>query len=286
LAAVDAAASRFRTDSELSTLNTAGGAPVVVSPLLAQALRVALDAAAWTQGLVDPTVGQALRNAGYDRTFDSVPADAPAFSVMCHPAPGWRRVELDDATRTVRVPRDVVLDLGATAKALAADVASEEAADAAGCGVLVSLGGDVSVAGGAPEGGWPVRIGDRADPETAVDAEPGTTVAITSGGLATSGTSARRWRRGGTWLHHIIDPTTGTPAVTPWRTVSVAAPTCALANTASTAAVILGADGPGWLAARGLPARLVATDGKVTGVLGWPGPLGPSSEGTSSGGAA
>ena len=99
---------------------------------------------------------------------------------------------------------------------------------------------------------------------------PSAVVAIRSGGLATSSTAARRWRRGGDVLHHILDPRSGLPAAPVWRTVSVAAATCTEANTASTAAVIRGEAAPGWLAGLGLAARLVAESGAVLTVGGWP----------------
>jgi thiamine biosynthesis lipoprotein len=128
---------------------------------------------------------------------------------------------------------------------------------------LVNLGGDVATAGPAPVGGWRVRV---TDDHAAGDRAPGETVAITGGALATSSTTVRRWAGG----HHIIDPATGRPAAAPWRTVSVAAATCVDANTASTAAVVLGDAAPAWLADRRLPARLCAQDGAVLRVAGWP----------------
>jgi thiamine biosynthesis lipoprotein ApbE len=271
LASIDLAASRFRADSELARLNDAGGQPLVASPLFRQALRIALDAAAWTDGLVDPTVGNSLIQAGYDRTFQLVDRDGPPLTITLQRAPGWRLVELDDETGRVRVPAGVRLDLGATAKGLASDQAAEAAASAVGCGVLVSLGGDISVAGEPPASGWPVRIADKADPELPdCPGEIGQTIVLRSGGLATSGTMARRWRRGGVALHHLIDPRDGAPAHTPWVTVSVLAPTCTLANAASTAAVILGEAAPAWLRDRGLAARLVTGSGQLVQTSGWP----------------
>lgn len=271
---IDLAASRFRGDAELAGVNTAGGAWVPVSPALQQALRVALDAAAWTDGLVDPTVGAALVDLGYDRTFTRVAADDPRPVVRVRPVAGWRQVQLDDETMRVRVPAGTVVDLGATAKGLAADWAADAAAAAAGCGALVNLGGDLAVAGVAPAEGWAVAVGDNATQDQPVGAEPEQVVVVRTGAVATSSASARRWRRGGVALHHLVDPRVGQPAQGMFRTVSVAAPTCRLANAASTAAVILGAEAPGWLAARGLPARLVTQDGAVRYVAGWPEPDG------------
>ncbi|MDX6209475.1 MAG: FAD:protein transferase [Frankiales bacterium] len=272
---VDLAASRFRPDSELSRLNAAGGREQRVSPLFAQALRVALDAAAWTDGMVDPTVGASMLATGYDRTYQLVARDGPPVTIAVHPAPGWRRVELDDQAGVVRVPAGVVVDLGATAKGLASDLASEAAAEATGAGVLLSLGGDVSVSGPVPEHGWPVRVSDHADPDLVAVEDDGESVLLAGGGLATSGTLARRWRRGGSWMHHLIDPRTGAPSAGPWVTASVTAATCVLANAASTAAIVMGEAAPAWLRARGLPYRLVAEDRRVVRGAGWPEPQPP-----------
>jgi thiamine biosynthesis lipoprotein len=267
VASIDRACSRFRDDSELVQLNAAAGAPVPVSALLMEAIEVALRAAELTDGLVDPTVGRTLRLAGYDRDFELVGRRAGAsFRARFSAVVGWRSIRVDRAAGTVTVPAGVEIDLGATAKALAADRAAQAAGAATGDGVLVSLGGDVAVCG-APPSGWPVRIAD--DHRKPLDA-PGPTVALHTGGLATSGTTVRRWRSGSAELHHIVDPRSGRPADTPWRTVTVAAGSCVDANIASTAALILGADATAWLAARGLPARLVARSGQASQVAGWP----------------
>jgi thiamine biosynthesis lipoprotein len=180
---------------------------------------------------------------------------------------GWRSVELDPAILRVRLMRGAQLDLGATAKAWAADRCAELIAAELGCGVLVSLGGDISVAGPPPADGWRVRVTD--DHAAAPDA-PGQTVTITEGGLATSSTTVRTWTTRGHQVHHIIDPATGESARSPWRTVSVAAGNCVDANTASTAAIIRGGAALQWLRDSGLPARLVRTDGTVETTAGWP----------------
>jgi thiamine biosynthesis lipoprotein len=268
LTAVDAACSRFRADSELVLLNRCAGTEVRVSLRLLAAVRTALDVAALTGGLVDPTVGATLRLAGYDRTFAEVRLrDGRLVRPTFAPVAGWSAVALDERRRTIRTPRGVELDLGATAKALAADRAALVAAEATGTGVLVGLGGDVAVAGEPPEEGWPIRIDDD---HTAPLAGPGPTVSIVDGGLASSGTRVRRWTTSGGELHHIIDPRTARPASTPWRTVTVAAASCVDANAASTAAIVLGEEAPTWLAERRLPARLAAEDGTVATVGGWP----------------
>jgi thiamine biosynthesis lipoprotein len=269
LSEIDAACSRFRDDSELVRLNAASGTgPVAAGPLLLEAVEVALEAARETGGLVDPTVGRTLRLAGYDRRFVAVRLrDGASFHAEFSAVPGADAVELDREQGTIELERGVELDLGATAKALAADRSARAAARAAGSGVLVGLGGDIAVAGTPPPGGWSVRVAD--DHAAPLD-EPGPTVAIPSGGLATSGTAVRNWAASGRQLHHIVDPRTGRPAVTPWRTVTVAARSCVEANVASTAAVVLGDEARAWLAARSLPARLVRGSGEVELTGAWP----------------
>jgi FAD:protein FMN transferase len=268
LHAVDLACSRFRPDSELVGLNRNAGDEVEVGPYLLTALGVALEAAEATAGAVDPTVGEALRLAGYDRTFALVRLrDGRLVHVSAAPGGGWHSIEIDRERRMVRIPKGVEVDLGATAKALAADRAAQAAANETGDGVVVSLGGDLAVAGDPPEEGWSVGL---ADDHAAPFPDGAPTVSVRSGGLATSGTCVRNWATSSGRAHHIIDPRTGIPAVTPWRTVSVAAASCVDANTASTAAIVLGDAAPEWLAARRLPARLVREDGEVVRVAGWP----------------
>jgi thiamine biosynthesis lipoprotein len=273
LAAVDAACSRFRPDSELVAVNaTAPGAAdgVLVSPLLADAIAVALRAARQTRGDVDPTVGAAMAAIGYDRDFALIRPSGPPLKLTVRQVPGWRQVRLDAAAGRLSLPAGTQLDLGATAKAWAADRSASRLAERLGCGVLVSLGGDIAVAGQPPPDGWRIRVQDVTGRPEDPPIGPAALVGIRGGGLATSSTAARRWRRGGDVIHHILDPRTGLPAAPVWRTVSVAAASCVAANTASTAAVIKGRAAVGWLASQRLPARLVGSDGGVVTVAGWP----------------
>jgi thiamine biosynthesis lipoprotein ApbE len=272
LAAIDAACSRFRPDSELARLDAADGAAVRLSPLLARALAAGLDAAATTDGLVDPTVGSAMVDLGYDRDFSLLAPIGTPVRVVRQPVPGWRRIELDRLTGVVRIPRGIRVDLGATAKALAADLAAGRIHELLGCGVLVGLGGDIATAGRAPAAGWTIRVQDVTGAvDEAVDG-PTESVCLHAGALATSSTMARHWVRGGRLLHHILDPRSGLPVVSTWRTVSVAAPTCLAANVASTASIVRGAEAPAWLTRRGLAARLVGRSGEVVRTAGWPKP--------------
>jgi thiamine biosynthesis lipoprotein len=298
LGALDLACSRFRPDSELVAVGNAareasGEVTVSVSPLLAEAVAVALRAAQLTDGDVDPTIGSVLADLGYDRDFaeltppsDAPPGSGPAAGSGPAPAsspppstpsavgirviPGWRSVRVDVAAGRLTVPAGVGLDLGATVKGWAADMSAARIAAAVGCGVLVSLGGDTAVAGEPPADGWRIRVQDRTALPGEPPAGPSQVVTIRDGGLATSSTAARRWRRGGDVLHHILDPRTARPAAPVWRTVSVAAASCADANTAATAAIIRGRQALPWLTSLRLPARLVALDGSISTLAGWP----------------
>jgi len=266
LAAMDRACSRFRADSELCRMNAAAGRAVAASELLLEAVDVALRAARATDGDVDPTVGRALRAIGYDRDFSAVLQDGRP-SVSQEPVAGWQGVFVDRQAGTVRLAPDVELDLGATAKALAADRAARQINEALKCGVLINLGGDASLAGPAPAGGWRVLVTD--DHRRGGDAG-GQTVSIVAGGLATSSTTVRRWMAGDQPRHHIVDPRTGVSAEVVWRTATVAAASCVDANIASTAAIVRGRRAPTWLRGLGLPTRLVGAGGEIVRLGGWP----------------
>ena len=285
LDAIDRACSRFRPDSELWRVNHAHGRTLRVSALLAEAVAVALAAARATDGDVDPTCGRSLVQLGYDRDFAAARQDTSPLSQPAVPAAGWQAVELDRERREIKIPAEVMLDLGATAKALAADRAAVRIAAALNCGVLVNLGGDISIAGEPPDHGWLVGIVDnrgfdgvagpappRHDASSRSLSPPchDAVVAVRDGGLATSSTKVRAWSRGSARLHHIIEPSTGMPVGSCWRTVSVAAATCVDANTASTAAIIRAERAPGWLARQHLPARLAGHSGEIVMVAGWP----------------
>lgn len=272
LARLDQAASRFRADSEICRVQArADGRAQVVSKCLAEVVQVALAAAEWTEGLVDPTVGAALIALGYDRDFALVTANRSDTPAARAEVPGWRSVSLEG--RLMRIPLGTKLDFGATAKGLGADWAALAAMGAAGRGgVLVSLGGDLAASGEAPRGGWPVLIADehRQTTRSAPSAFPTQIVRLSSGAIATSSTACRQWRRAGVTMHHIVDPRTGQPAGGPWRTVSVAAATCAEANAAATAAIVRGDGAAEWLALQRMPARMVSHVGTVLHVAGWP----------------
>jgi thiamine biosynthesis lipoprotein len=275
LSRIDDVASRFRPDSEIARLHGSSGRQIRVSDELIGTVLVALRAAEASDGAVDPTVGRALEVLGYDRDFALIAGGVPGHLPTARPVPGWRTVEVDIEACTIRMPEGVVLDLGATAKALAADRAATRIHRELGTGVLVSLGGDLAVAG-APPDGFPVGLDEDCRRPAGTQDE---TVAVHVGGLATSGTQVRHWRLGTDEVHHLLDPATGRPVTPVWRTVTVCAASCVDANTASTAAMVKGAAAPAWLEAHALPARLVRIDGSVVTTSQWPVPAVPSGVG-------
>jgi thiamine biosynthesis lipoprotein ApbE len=268
LSEVDLAYSRFRPDSELSQINADGGRTRRISPLLADAIATSLRAAVLTDGRVDPTVGRAMRAVGYDDDFDRVRSRTDPISIRLEPIPGWRAIQFDSRARTLGVSNGVEIDLGSIGKALASDLAAAAALEAmGGGGVLVSLGGDIATAGDIPEGGWRILVAEDSDTPPGSDGE---VIALHDGAIATSSTTVRAWRRGAIALHHLIDPLTGVPVDSPWRTASVVAATCVDANTAATAAIVRGVSAPEWLDGLGLAARLVGTTGDVHRIGSWP----------------
>jgi thiamine biosynthesis lipoprotein len=236
--------SRFDPDSELNRVNAAAGKPVRVSRVFAELLGVALEAARETGGLVEPTLGAELEAAGYDTDF-SLLEDDPHPPGTVEPR---RRVAVRLVERSVVVPKGVRLDLNGVVKGRTVD---DALALLKGKG-FVSAGGDLAVHG------------------TFVAARPrGGTISLVRGALATSGTDRRRWLRGGRTQHHLIDPSTGAPASSPWEQVTVCGLSCVGADIAAKAAFLLGPAGPAWLDVRGLPGRFVACAGDVVVNRAW-----------------
>jgi thiamine biosynthesis lipoprotein len=240
----EAAFSRFLPGSELSRVNASRHAAVRVSPLFAKTLRVALEVAELTDGLVDPTLGRALEHAGYDRDFALLPSDG-----LLGPAVPSRLGELRLDGLILRRPVGLRLDLNGVVKALAVDEAVATTLPRDG---FVSAGGDLAARG-------PVDVG----------LPGGGSIRVVRGGLATSGVVSRRWRRGGREQHHLIDPRTGRPSRSPWAQVTVSGASCLDADAAAKAAFLLGDDGPAWLDSAGLAGRFVPHDGDVVTSGAW-----------------
>ncbi|GAA3315323.1 FAD:protein FMN transferase [Arthrobacter ramosus] len=265
---VEMACSRFRDDSELMILRGQLADGREISDVLAAIVRSALAAAEMTDGDVDPALGGVLLGLGYDRDFalldepQSPGPEAQGSIRVTTVAPSWTRIGL--AGNRLKVPECLLLDFGAIGKALAADWAAHRISSTLGCGSMVGLGGDIATAGEAPPEGWVVLVQDLPD-------DPSGCVRLNSGyAVATSSTQKRRWSHSGRQVHHIIDPHTGLPAEAFWRTVTVAAKSCAEANTISTACVVRGRRAPSWLRDLGVPARLVDSAGRVSTCGGWP----------------
>lgn len=263
--AVDLALSRFRPDSELARLERCGGREHSVSPLFFEALELALRAARETDGWFDPTVRGAVEAAGYDRSIELIESEGPGPARASGSSTSglWRGIRLDQSCRRVTLPDGARLDFGGIGKGFVVDL-TLRAFVGAGLGVLINAGGDLGVVGPPPGDGWLCGVAAAAGAPTE------TTLLIRSGALATSGLGRRQWQRDGERLHHLIDPTTGRPAASPWRLVSVIAPSCIAAEVAAKVGFLRGEEGPDWVEARGLAGRFVALDGRVVTAGGWP----------------
>ena len=234
--------SRFREGSELNRVNAAAGQPTSVSSVFAELLRVALEARRETSGLVDPTLGAHLEAAGYDRDFSLLEEQGSPPATL----PVGASVRLEGAT--VIVPAPVRLDLNGVVKGRTVD----DALSLMNGDGFVSAGGDIAARG-----------------KITVALPGGGTVALLQGALATSGTDRRRWVRAGRPQHHLIDPRTGSPSLSPWHQVTVCAATCVGADIAAKAAFLLGPAGPAWLDARALPGRFRTADGRALVNRSW-----------------
>lgn len=267
---VDVSCSRFRLDSDLVRANRRPGRWTAVSPVLVGALTVALEAARQTDGRVDPSLGAAMEAAGYDRTFELLAraSDLPSGLPGVVRPGAWREIELrDDA---VFIPHGVRLDLGATGKAYAADLVAADLATRLDAPAAVSVGGDVAMTESPRHvaQAWPVVVGETRT-DLADHPEQTVSLRLRAGGVATSTVRARHWTRGGREWHHVLDPSTGLPVAGTWRSVTALGHSCTAANTASTAALVLGSAATEWLEERAVAALLVDAAGRRHPTAEW-----------------
>lgn len=252
--------SRFRPDSELNQLNRSAGWPVHVSETLWDVFLTAVEAEAASNGLVMASVLDALVAAGYDRSFDHLPRNQVAASVIERSAiNSLFEVGLDVPKHTICLPLDMRLDFGGVAKGWAAHQAAKQLARYGAA--LVSAGGDIAISADQSSGQkWPVTVDNPFQNGDFIN-----TLKLGACGVATSGTDYRRWKQGGRLSHHIIDPRTSQPAQTDLISVTVIAPNAMTAEMAAKAALIQGSEcGKEWLEARPeLAALLVLETGDL-----------------------
>ncbi len=249
--------SRFHATSELSALNRGAGSPVVVSDVLWAALRASVAAAEATDGLITPALLGAMQAAGYDRSFEQLTDGEPPRECTCAPVTDFHRIAFDELAHTVTLPVGMGLDLGGTAKGWAADLAAQRLAPFGRC--LVNAGGDVSMSG-PPGEPWQLGVESPLRPGTLLG-----TLVVERGGVATSGRLYRRWRQGGVWQHHLIDPRTAKPAQTDVVSATVVAPGALVAEVAAKQVLLLGSEaGLEWLERfDALAAVIVLEDGTI-----------------------
>jgi thiamine biosynthesis lipoprotein len=241
--------SRFDPDSELSHLNNCRQERFQASQTLLDALEAALWAAEMTGGLYDPTILNALEQAGYDRSFEQIaqPAAGLAWSAPNgqkngHPSPGWSRafsyrsIHLIRASREIFKPVGLRLDLGGIGKGWTVDRAADRLQ---GLGpFLINAGGDIYGYQTPPgRSGWEIDIIHPLQPDSFI-----ARVHLHHRALATSTIARRRWQRNGRTMHHLIDPRTGQPAQTDALSVSVIADRTMAAEIYAKVALILGSE--------------------------------------------
>jgi thiamine biosynthesis lipoprotein len=252
--------SRFRFSSELSEINRHPGAAIKVSQTIAEVLLAARNAERLSEGLVTPTMLNALTLAGYDEDFESLLRRSPAEfkQALTTPVrPG--KVDFDEHNQTLTLPFGTTLDFGGIAKGWAAHQTMLRLSHYAP--VLVDAGGDIAVSGPMQDGGqWPIGVANPFDQDNNL-----ALLMLSGGGVATSGKDYHRWLFNGEMQHHIIDPRSLRPATSDVLTITVVAEDVMAAEAYAKAALIQGSEaGVAWLdRQKGVGYLLVLEDGSV-----------------------
>ena len=252
--------SRYREDSLLSAINRSAGDPqgIEVDPETAGLLDFAETCFQQSEGLFDITSG-VLRQV-WDFRSGRLPTREAVDAVRRRI--GWERVRWE-RPRLVLPERDMELDLGGLVKEYAVDRCAERCRALGVQHGLVDLGGDLAAIGPHPDGQpWIVGIRDPRRPREALASVP-----VGQACVASSGDYERFMIVDGVRYGHILDPRTGWP-VASLAGVSVIAPLCLIAGTASTIAMLKGErNGTAWLDSLGLANLRVTQSGVVSGTL-------------------
>ena len=252
--AVERTLSRFDPDSELRRLSLQVGQWVEVSPILQNALAIALMAARLTDGAFDPTVGARMEALGFDRHYLTGRADPSG--IVARPDTSYRDVELDEEGGRVLLSAPLLLDLGAVAKGLGVDLANRELGDVDGA--LINAGGDLYARGRDPDGDvWRVGVENPSAPDGFIGV-----LVVSDQAVCTSGGYRRKSPKHPT-VHHLLalredrNPQGALSA-------TVVAPNAVLADVAASAAFLLGEEaGLTFLNDLELAGLIVSADGEI-----------------------
>lgn len=244
VAEFETALSRFKPESELCALNADPRPVVPASALMRAAVRVGVEAAERSGGLVDPTLLGEIEAAGYvdSREGPSVPLrDAldeapPRRPAGAGPESAWPRFEVDEEAGTISRPPGAGFDTGGVGKGLAADLIADRLRGFSR--YVVDCGGDVRIGGaGALTAPYDVLV------EHPLTGERVYALRLGAGGVATSGLNVRIWRGDdGRCRHHLLDPATGEPAWTGLIGATALGDTAVEAETLAKAALLSGPD--------------------------------------------
>jgi len=210
----DRAWSRFRGDSLVTALARGAGS-VPAPPDTAAMLALYVAASEATEGAVNPLVGNALAERGYDAGYGF--ADAGA-----QPAPAdWpARLTWTPASLTLAAP--ATIDVGALGKGRLVDLVAGLIGDGVEGPVVVDGSGDIAVRGTT----------ERIGLEHPYDAARIIGVwAVADAALCASAVTRRAWGDG---LHHVLDARTGEPVrriAATWAVASTAMVADAVATT-------------------------------------------------------
>jgi thiamine biosynthesis lipoprotein len=229
---VERTMTRFRSDSDVGRANLgAGREGVSVSPATSLVVAAALRAASASDGRFDPAIGAASELWDVLNRHDPPPENAVRRLAA---RDFWRKVDVDVSSANPRLrfdDRDLHLDLGAIAKGYGIDRATTVLRRRGVRHAIVTVGGDLFALGDAPDGEpWTVGIRSPHDRHALA-----ATLRVSDRAVATSGDYERFFRWRGMRFHHLIDPATAAPRLTPFHSATVLADRCIDADAASTA---------------------------------------------------
>lgn len=208
--------SRFRSDSELMYINASKGKLTRISDLMLEVLLLTQKYQLITQGIFNPLILKALKNTGYDTSFEKLGAtrssslDYPNYHAS-NSSNLNLTLTLDSEAHSLKLPDGVEMDLGGIVKSWAVSRLVQEFEHELDIKRgFVNAGGDLYVWGNSSESGdpWLIGIEDPWQPSQDIGI-----LALETGSVATSSTLGRQWLTAQGPMHHLINPRTMRPSI-------------------------------------------------------------------------
>lgn len=214
--------------SDVYRINEGAGSPVSVSPDAVKIIGQCIDISDDCNGVFDISVGKVTKLWDFGGENQRLPSDSEIKSALADV--GYRNVSVSG--NAVQIKKGQSLDLGAVGKGFACDKIRELLDKGSTKSAVISVGGSLLIYGNKT---FSVGI---VNPDN--DKQSMGTLKLKNTCVSTSGNYEKYFEQDGKRYHHILNATTGYPATSEFKSVTVVSESGLLSDALSTVCYIVG----------------------------------------------